>query len=40
MMKFNLVGDYEGPYRISVIEWVLVLLNVAVLVAGVIVWLQ
>ena len=24
MMKVNLIGDYDGKYRISVIEWELV----------------
>ena len=33
MMKINLIGDYEGTYRISVIEWVLVVVNVVLLVA-------
>jgi hypothetical protein len=28
MMKVNLIGDYEGSYRISRIEWVLVVVNV------------
>jgi hypothetical protein len=33
MMKVNLIGDYEGEYRISVIEWVLVFVNVMLMVA-------
>jgi hypothetical protein len=33
MMKVNLIGDYEGKYRISVIEWVLVVANVVLMVA-------
>lgn len=32
MMKFNLIGEYEGQYRISGIEWVLVVLNTMLLV--------
>lgn len=37
MMKVNLIGDYEGKYRISVIEWVLGILNL-VLLAGLAFW--
>lgn len=33
MMKINLIGDYEGAYRISVFEWVLVMANVVLMVA-------
>jgi hypothetical protein len=33
MMKINLVGDYEGTYRVSVVEWVLGILNLVLLVA-------
>jgi hypothetical protein len=36
-MKVNLIGDYEGKYRISVIEWVLVVVNVVLLV-GISIW--
>ena len=32
MMKVNLIGDYEGEYRISVIEWLLVVVNAVLLV--------
>ena len=32
MMKVNLIGGYEGEYRISVIEWVLSILNLVLLV--------
>ena len=39
MMKVNLIGDYEGKYKVSVIEWVLVVVNVVLLVGGMIVWL-
>jgi len=28
MMMVNLIGDYEGEYRISVIEWIIVALKV------------
>jgi hypothetical protein len=31
MMKVNLIGDYEGAYRISVIEWVLMVVNLVLL---------
>ena len=31
MMKVNLIGDYEGKYKVSVIEWVLGILNLALL---------
>ena len=31
MVKINLIGDYEGPYRISVVEWVLMILNMMLL---------
>ncbi len=37
MMKFNLIGDYEGAYRISVIEWGVVVAN-AVLLAVFVIW--
>jgi len=36
MMKFNLIGEYE-KYRISMIEWVLVVVNVVLLV-GFMIW--
>jgi hypothetical protein len=32
MMKINSIGDYEGEYRISVIEGVLVVVNAVLLV--------
>ena len=37
MMKVNMIGDYEGKYSISVIEWVLGILNLA-LMAGFVIW--
>jgi hypothetical protein len=37
MMMVNLIEDYESEYRISVIEWVLSILNL-VLLAGFVVW--
>jgi len=36
MMTVNLIGDYEGKYGISVIEWVLVVVNAVLLLASVI----
>jgi hypothetical protein len=38
MMKINLIGDYEGKYRISVIEWVLVVVNVVLIMTLLIYW--
>jgi len=31
MIKVNLIGDYEGRYRISGIEWVLAVVNMVLL---------
>ena len=33
MMRINLIGDYEGAYRLSVIEWVLVVVNSVLMIA-------
>jgi hypothetical protein len=37
MMKINLIGDYEGKYRISIVECVLMVVNL-VLLAGLVIW--
>ena len=37
MVKINLIGDYEGKYKFSGIEWVLVVVN-AVLLLGLAIW--
>ena len=38
MVRINLIGDYEGDYQISILEWVLGFINL-VLFFGLIVYL-
>jgi hypothetical protein len=32
MLKMNLIGDYEGEYKISLLEWLLGFVNLVLLV--------